>query len=97
MRPIRKRIVSLLLASAFAVPAATTGCAEHHYVRVYDPYYSDYHYWNPDEDTYYRRWLGERHYEYQEFSRLPPERQKEYWTWRHQHGDHDHDHDHDRH
>jgi len=33
----------LLLAVALAVPLATTGCAEHHYYRVYDPYYHDNH------------------------------------------------------
>jgi hypothetical protein len=26
-----------------------TACAHHHYYRVYDPYYSDYHVWNHDE------------------------------------------------
>ncbi|MGA8540537.1 MAG: hypothetical protein WB566_13615 [Terriglobales bacterium] len=66
-------------------------CAEHHYYRVYDPYYSDYHVWNHDEVVYYNQWATEYHRDpHRDFRKLPPEEQKEYWTWRHSHGDHDH-------
>ncbi|MFZ0538911.1 MAG: hypothetical protein WAM47_18745, partial [Candidatus Sulfotelmatobacter sp.] len=72
----------------------STACAHHHYYRVYDPYYSDYHLWNHDEDVDYHQWARENHVdERRDFRQLPPEQQKEYWTWRHSHGDHDHNHD----
>jgi hypothetical protein len=82
-----------LLAAGLASSLAAIAC-EHHYVRVYDPYYTDYHVWNDDETVYYHRWANETHRDPdRDFRRLPPEEQKDYWTWRHNHGDHDHDHD----
>lgn len=81
----KSRCFHLLLLGAAAVsPLLITGCG-HRVYRVYDPYYTDYHAWGPDEDVYYHRWLGERHYNYQDFRRLPVERQHEYWSWRHEH------------
>jgi hypothetical protein len=81
---------SLLLAAALASSLAGFACEHHHYYRVYDPYYTDYHVWNNDEVVYYNRWAGETHRDpHREFRKLPPEEQKEYWTWRHNHGDHD--------
>jgi hypothetical protein len=66
----------------------TTACA-HHYYRVYDPYYSDYHVWNGDEVVYYQRWAHENHRDPdRDFRKLPAGEQKEYWTWRHTNGDH---------
>ncbi len=79
----------MLLACALTAPVITSGCAHPHYYRVYDPYYSDYHVWTPDEDAYYRQGLNERHYEYREFSKLNPDEQRDYWNWRHHH-DQDH-------
>ncbi len=80
---------SLFLGAALASCALGTACA-HHYYRVYDPYYSDYHVWNQDEVVYYQQWSREYHRDgHRDFRRLPPEEQKEYWTWRHRHGDHD--------
>jgi len=84
------------LAASLAAPLITTGCA-HHYTQVYDPYYTDYHRWGPDEEVYYRQWTNERHYEYKDYNHLDKDQQKDYWNWRHSHGDHDHDHDHDKH
>jgi hypothetical protein len=80
-----RSIPTILLPAALLLTAVFTGCAAHVSAgyRVYDPYYTDYHVWGPDEDVYYHRWLGERHYDYQDFRRLPADRQKEYWTWRH--------------
>ena len=68
-----------LLGAAIIAPVLINGCAAHVSAgyRGYDPYYSDYQVWGPDEDVYYHRWIGERHYDYKDF------RQKEYWTWRH--------------
>ena len=82
---------TLLLAAGLSSLLTGIAC-EHHYVRIYDPYYTDYHVWNDDEEVYYHRWANETHRDSgRDFRRLPPEEQKEYWTWRHNHGDHDHD------
>jgi len=84
----------VLLAGAVAGSLAGIAC-EHHYYRVYDPYYTDYHTWNRSEDVYYHRWADENHHDsHRDFRKLPPNEQKDYWTWRHNHGDHDRD---DRH
>jgi len=78
---------SLLLATALATSLGGLAC-EHHYYRVYDPYYTDYHVWNDEEVVYYRRWCDETHRDHRrDFRKLPPQEQKEYWTWRHNHGD----------
>lgn len=82
-RPLR----ILALAATLASAAAGLAC-EHHYYRVYDPYYTDYHVWNQDEIVYYQRWCNETHRDWhRDFRHLPPGEQKEYWTWRHNHGD----------
>ena len=75
------------------------GCAEHRGYRVYDPYYSDYHEWTPDEDAYYHRWYGENYHDrgYRDYKHLNRDEQRNYWNWRHaQGGDRDRN-DHDRH
>jgi hypothetical protein len=82
-----------------AMGLLATGCAEHRYSRVYDPYYSDYHQWGPGEDAYYHRWYGETYHDrgYRDYRRLNRNEQRNYWNWRHDHrSDHDRD-DHDRH
>jgi hypothetical protein len=78
-------IPTIFMCSALVSTTIFAGCSAHVSAgyRVYDPYYSDYHVWGPDEDVYYHRWLGERHYDYKDFRRLPADRKKEYWTWRH--------------
>lgn len=81
---------SLCLAAALACSVAGIACGHPHYYRVYDPYYTDYHVWNPNEVVYYNRWAAETHHDpHRDFRKLPPGEQKEYWTWRHNHGDHD--------
>jgi hypothetical protein len=83
-------VSSLIIAAALASSVLGTACA-HHYYRVYDPYYSDYHVWNDAEVGYYQTWSRENHRdEHRDFRKLPADEQKEYWTWRHSHGDHDH-------
>jgi hypothetical protein len=80
---------SLILAAALACATLGTACAHHHYYRVYDPYYSDYHVWNHEEVGYYHQWASENHRDpNRDFRKLRPEEQKEYWTWRHSNGDH---------
>jgi hypothetical protein len=84
------RFSSLLLATALAASTIGAVACEHHYYRVYDPYYSDYHVWNNDEVVYYNQWATETHHDpHADFRHLPKEDQKSYWTWRHNH-DHDH-------
>ena len=59
------------------------------HVRVYDPYYTDYHTWNHDEVVYYNQWSVETHRDpHRDFRKLNEQEKKEYWTWRHNHGDH---------
>lgn len=86
------RLNSALLGLALASSVAGIACGDHHYYRVYDPYYTDYHEFDASEHVYYQRWAGETHRNpRRDFRRLPPSEQKEYWTWRHNHGDHDRD------
>jgi hypothetical protein len=96
MRPRIQSIASLFLATTLA--AAGLACAHrHHYYRVYDPYYTDYHVWNDNEVVFYRQWASETHRDAgRDFRKIPPAEQKEYWTWRHNHADHDRDHDRDK-
>jgi hypothetical protein len=83
-----RSLSSLLLAVAMASAMAGLAC-EHHYYRVYDPYYTDYHVWDNNEVVYYNQWAAETHRDpHRDFRKLPPAEQKEYWTWRHNHGDH---------
>ena len=93
-RPSRTASTVLL---ALAIVASASGIAcERHYYRVYDPYYTDYHAWNHDEDRYYHEWAEETHHDPdRDFRKLSSGEQKDYWTWRHKHGDHDHDRDRD--
>jgi hypothetical protein len=51
--------------------------------RVYDPYYSDYHAWGPDEVGFYNRWEVEGHRGHREYRKLNRTDQRQYWTWRH--------------
>ena len=81
---------SCVLAAVLASSILGMACSQHHYYRVYDPYYSDYHTWNGVEVDYYHQWAREYHRDPdRDFRRLRPEEQKEYWTWRHSHEDHD--------
>jgi hypothetical protein len=80
MRLIFKNIAPLLLAAAVASPLFITGCAEH--VRVYDPYYQDYHYWGA-EDPHYRQWEHDTHRDHKDFNQRSDSEKKEYWDSRH--------------
>jgi hypothetical protein len=86
----------LALGAALVSSLAGIACEHHHYhsYRAYDPYYTDYHDWNANEEVYYQRWARETNRDpHRDFRRLRPEEQKEYWTWRHNHGDRDNDRD----
>ena len=68
---------SLLLAAALTSSLAGIACEHHHYYRVYDPYYTDYHVWNDDEVGYYNRWADETHRDaHRDFRRIPPKNRK---------------------
>jgi len=74
---------SALLGGVMATAAFGTACA-HHYYRVYDPYYRDYHVWDHNEVVFYEQWCRETHRDaHRDFRRIPPEEQREYWAWRH--------------
>ena len=84
------RKTNILLTGVLLLATAGVNCERHHYYRVYDPYYTDYHAWNDNEIVYYHRWADENHRDpNRDFRKLAPEEQKEYWTWRHNRGDHD--------
>jgi hypothetical protein len=86
MTAIKKVIASCFLAAAITAPIVATGCGGD--VRIHDGYYNDYHTWGPDEDIYYRQWLGERHYDYRDFRKWDKKHQNDYWQWRHAHDKH---------
>ena len=75
-----RRLAPLLLAAAIAVPVVSNGCAAR--VRVYDPYYHDYHTWAAEE-PYYSQWEHDTHRDHVEFAKRSKEDQKAYWDWRH--------------
>lgn len=74
---------SFLITVALCLAAAASGCAVHAGVRVYDPYYRDYHVWDQGEIGYYNRWVGETHRPNVEYGKLNRGDQGEYWKWRH--------------
>jgi hypothetical protein len=75
-------ISTLFLSAALACSVFGIACG-HHYYRVYDPYYNDYHVWNNDEVVYYNRWEHDTHRDHVDFRKRKTDDQKEYWTWRH--------------
>jgi hypothetical protein len=56
-----KHLTAFFLRVTLLSAIAGIGCAERHYYRVYDPYYTDYHVWNNQEIVYYRQWSNETH------------------------------------
>ena len=93
MRKLYERICSISVSAAFLGLLFMTGCAAR--VRVYDPDYHDYHYWNHDEVVYYGQWERETHRHHEDFDRRSRADQDDYWRWRHSHHDRDHDRDRD--
>jgi hypothetical protein len=79
-----KRLTTLSLGAALAVPVLMTGCAHAGY---YDPYYHDRHPWS-GEVTYYSQWEAETHREHRDFKARNKDEQKEYWDWRHKNDAH---------
>jgi hypothetical protein len=75
-----RNFAPLLLAAVLAAPVFGTGCAAH--VRVYDPYYHDYHGWD-GETTFYAQWEHDTHRDHREFNKRSDDDKKAYWDWRH--------------
>ena len=84
MHKIIQRICSLCVTGAF-LGLLITGCAAR--VRVYDPYYHDYHYWNHDEVVYYNTWETDTHRQHVDYNKRSQSDQEDYWKWRHSHHD----------
>jgi hypothetical protein len=80
MRSILRRFAPMLLAAAIAVPVLCNGCTAG--VRVYDPYYHDYHGWAA-ETPYYNQWEHDTHRDHRDFDKRSDADKKEYWDWRH--------------
>jgi hypothetical protein len=76
------KVASIFLAAAMLGPLLCAGCTAH--VRVYDPYYHDYHTW-PAENGYYVQWEHDTHRDHMDFDRRSEADKKAYWDWRHQH------------
>lgn len=82
-------IAAAALAASMALPAVveaaesypTTTTAR---VRVYDPYYHDYHNWNSREEHAYREYLAARHRAYIAYRRQALAQRRAYWHWRHE-------------
>jgi hypothetical protein len=70
-----------LMLSAAALVLPITGCAGDE--LVYDPYWHDYHRWNPGENGYYRQWEAESNRDHLDFPNRTPGDQLVYWQWRH--------------
>lgn len=82
MRSMLKGFATILLATAVTSPVLLTGCTGS--VRVYDPYYHDYHGWN-GEVVYYNQWERDTHRDHVEYRQRKADEQKAYWDWRHSH------------
>ena len=80
------RFRALIVSAAFTIPVIAAGCGPR-VVRVYDPYYSDYHVWDSHERYYYNQWIVETNHPHREYRRLSADEQRQYWTWRHGHGE----------
>ncbi len=80
MRSILRRFAPMLFAAAIAIPVLCNGCAAR--VRVYDPYYHDYHVWAA-ETPYYTQWEHDTHRDHMDFAKRSDADKKAYWDWRH--------------
>jgi hypothetical protein len=74
------RFAPMLLAAAIALPVLSTGCSGS--VRVYDPYYHDYHVW-ATETPHYTQWEHDTHRDHVDFNKRSDADKKEYWDYRH--------------
>ena len=80
MRKPLRCFTSFLLATVIALPLVCGGCEAR--VRVYDPYYSDYHVWAA-ETPYYTQWEHDTHRDHMDFNKRSDADKKAYWDYRH--------------
>jgi hypothetical protein len=80
MRSFTKNFAPLLMTMFVAMALCSTGCEAH--VRVYDPYYHDYHAWGP-EAGFYAQWESDNHRDHMDFNKRSDADKKAYWDWRH--------------
>jgi hypothetical protein len=81
MITLNSSIQRIAIIGTLASCALSAGCAVH--ARYYDPGHSDYHRFGPNERPYYNRWATENHHDHDDFKKLKPEDQRNYWDWRH--------------
>lgn len=93
MRKIQNQVCSILVSAGFLGLLFLAGCAAR--VRVYDPEYHDYHYWNHAEVGYYHEWERDTHRRHENYDRRNQADQDDYWRWRHSHHDGNHNRDRD--
>lgn len=77
----RKTAAAALLVLLSVAALGGAGCAAA--VRVYDPEFGEYHYWDRNEEGVFRGYLSARHEPYKEFGSLNSDDQQAYWRWRH--------------
>ena len=80
MRSMMRCLTSFLFATMIALPLLCGGCEAR--VRVYDPYYSDYHVWAAEE-PYYTQWEHDTHRDHMDFNKRSDADKKAYWDYRH--------------
>ena len=85
---------SMLIGTAFLAAVTVAGCGQQAAqpdpqapTVVYDEDHRDNHNWDAREAAAYQRWEAERARPHQDFTRRPPDEQKDYWNWRHSHPD----------
>jgi hypothetical protein len=83
MRSFASNFTPLLFAAILATALFSVGCEAH--VRVYDPYYHDYHDWAP-EQPYYSQWEVQTHRNHMDFNKRSDADKKAYFDWRHNGG-----------
>lgn len=77
-----RKLNLFFVAAVFAASLLSAGCTGS--VRVYDPYYHDYHTW-AGENGYYVQWEHDTHRDHMEFDHRNDNDKKAYWDWRHSH------------
>lgn len=82
----RTQLVPRIMIAALLAGLVTLGaCSSRYgdYGAYYDPWYSDYHYWNGSELGYYGRWENEARLPHVSFRLRPELERHSYYTWRH--------------
>ncbi|MGA2889308.1 MAG: hypothetical protein ABSE51_14760 [Terracidiphilus sp.] len=85
MSSFSKNFTPLIFVTILATALFSTGCEGN--VRVYDPYYHDYHEWAP-ESGYYSQWEHDTHRDHMDFKKRNDADKKAYWDWRHSNDHH---------